>query len=282
MGAIAGAQELVEHRLGVAHASGREMGDERDGLGVGRLPFLHEDPTELALDLRDRQRPEREALQARHDRRPDLRRIRGAEDEEHIVRRLLERLEKDVPALLDALDLVDDEDLATQVRRRRVDARHELAHVVDRVVGGRVQLDHVERAALPDRRRTTEQASHGSPSTTLRAVDGLGQDARERCLAGPARPDEEEAMSQAVEADGVAQRLDDGLLADDLVEALGAPAAVERLVGGRAGHRPMIRGKCAVHPPSTGTFACPPRRSARTRPVRGTRRSALNAASFRT
>src|SRR3954465_8402089 len=37
-------------------------------------------------------------------------------------------------------------------------------------------------------------------------------------------------MADAVRPDGVAQGLDDGLLADDLPECLGAPASVERLV----------------------------------------------------
>ena len=68
-----------------------------------------------------------------------------------VVGRLLERLEQHVPALGDALDLVDDEDLAPQVRGRRVDARQQLAHVVDGVVGGRVDLDDVEGPALADR-----------------------------------------------------------------------------------------------------------------------------------
>ena len=42
-------------------------------------------------------------------------------------------------------------------------------------------------------------------------------------------------MGQAVEPDGVAQRLDDRVLGDDLAERLGPPAAIERLVRGRLG-----------------------------------------------
>ncbi len=242
-GRDAGAEELVEHRFGVAHASGGEVGDERDGLVIGRLAVLREDPSQLALDLLDRQRSKREALQTRHHGRPDLGWVGGAEDEEDVVRRLLERLEEDVPALLDALYLVDDEDLAAQVRRRRIDAGDELAHVVDLVVRRRVHLDHVERTTLPDR------LARGTGVTRLAiddvgAVDRLGQDARHRRLAGPARADEEEAVSQAFETDGVAQGLDDGALADDLVEALGAPAPIERRVAGRRGRR---RGGCRGH-----------------------------------
>ena len=55
----------------------------------------------------------------RDDCRSDARRIGRAEDEQDVGRRLLERLEEDVPALLDALDLVDDEDLLLAGRPAR-------------------------------------------------------------------------------------------------------------------------------------------------------------------
>ena len=180
------------------------------------------------------QRPEREALEPRDDRGADLGRVRGAEDEEHSVGRLFEGLEEDVPALLDALDLVDDEDLALQVRRGRVDARQQLAHVVDAVVGGRVQLDHVEGTALADR-HAVDAGVVRLAVDQVEAVDGLGEDARGRGLACAARPDEEEAVAEPVEPDGVAQRLHDRPLADDLAERLGPETAVDGLVLGRIG-----------------------------------------------
>ena len=114
--------------------------------------------------------------------------------------------------------------------------------------------------------------SHGSPSTQVGAVDGLGEDARHRGLARAARPDEEEPVGQPVEPDGVPQRLDDGRLADDLAEGLGTPAPVQRLVrawSGRArahvasgaacsrSHWPARCEGIAVHPPSTGDVRVP-------------------------
>ena len=49
-------------------------------------------------------------------------------------------------------------------------------------------------------------------------------------------------MRDAIGSDGVAERLDDGALADDLGERLGPPAAVEGLVrGGRALRRQRSR-----------------------------------------
>ncbi len=285
---VARGEQLVEHRLRVAHAARGQVRHEGDRGRLGRAALIGQDAVELARDLVHRQRPEREALQARQDGRPDLARVGRAEDEDDVVGRILQRPEEDVPAFLDALDLVDDEDLAAQVRGRGVDARQQLAHVVDLVVGGRVELDHVERPALADRRAGLAAVARLAIDR-VGAVDRLGQDAGHGRLAGAARSDEQEAVGQPVEADGVAQRLHDRGLAHHLAEGLGPPAAVDGLVGSRAGHPWMIRpgvptpgGRVAVHPPSTETFACPHGRSARIRPVRGTRRAALIAASFRT
>ena len=191
-------------------------------------------PSELALDLRHGQRPEVEPLDARQHGRADLARVGRAEDERDVVGRLLERLQEDVPALLDALDLVDDEHLPPRGRRRRRDARQELAHVVDLVVGRRVHLDHVERAAFADR-------DAGLTGVVGLAVDGvvaverLGDDPRHGRLAGAARADEEQPVRDLVEPDGVAEGLDDRFLADDLAERLRAETAVDRLVRVEAG-----------------------------------------------
>ena len=249
---------------------------------------------ELALDLRQGQGPEGEALQPGDDGRADLAGVRRAEDEEDPRRWLLEGLEKDVPALLDALHLVDDEDLAAQVGRTRVDARDELAHVVDLVVGGGVQLDDVERPTLADG-GAARAGIAGLAVAEVGAVDGLGHDPRHGRLARPAGAHEEEAMADPVQAHGVAERLDDRALADHLAERLGTEAPIERLPGafalrahraGAVGHRspwpgPRLRGPVpdlcgvsaqrgrqdsahsgagyAVHPPSITTAREPDR-----------------------
>ena len=113
-----------------------------------------------------------------------------------VLGRLLERLEEDVPAFLDALDLVDDEDLALEVGRRGVDARQQVAHVVDAVVGSRVELDHVERAALADGDARLARVVRLAVDR-IEAVDGLGDDARHRRLARAARADEEQAVADS-------------------------------------------------------------------------------------
>ena len=109
-----GRQELVEHRLGVAHPAGGQPGDQMD-----RRPDRPARPSaarmraELALDLGDGQAPDVEALEARQDRRREDRRLGRGEHEDDEVGRLLDRLEERIPGVLrDLVRLVEDVDLA--------------------------------------------------------------------------------------------------------------------------------------------------------------------------
>ncbi len=107
--------DLIEHRLRIAHAACRTLGDELDRVVADRPALGLGNPPQLAADLLLGQWPEGVPLQARDDRRPDARGVGRAEDEEHVGRWLLERLQEHVPAFLDALHLVDDEDLLAQI-----------------------------------------------------------------------------------------------------------------------------------------------------------------------
>ena len=121
-----GGQRSVGRGRGAGRASTRRRACRRPpagrpaaiASGSASRPSASRIVAQLALDLGDGQAPEVEALDPRQDRRPDPRRVGRAEDEDDVVGRLLERLEEDVPALRDPLDLVDDVDLAAQVRRR--------------------------------------------------------------------------------------------------------------------------------------------------------------------
>ena len=283
---------MVQHRFRVAHATGRLTGHQAERFGVGGASIGLEDHGQLALDLGHGQSPEVEALDARQDGRPDLRRIGRAEDEDNVVRRFLQGLEQDVPALVDPLDLVDDEDLAAQVRGCSPGPLHELPDLVHLVVGRRVHLNDIERTALADGNARVARVACIAV-LQVRAVERLGHDPREGRLAGPARPNEEERMGDLAAPDRVAQGRDHGLLADDAAEGLRPPAPVERpvrcpgrrlsdrLLGTRAAHDPT---RCVIcrAPSVDRTFPRPPSRAARARPFRGTRRRSLSAASFRT
>ena len=210
---------MVQHRFRVAHATGRLTGHQAERLGVGGASIGLEDHGQLALDLGHGQSPEVEALDARQDGRPDLRRIGRAEDEDNVVGRFLQGLEQDVPAQFNPLDLVDDEDLAAQVRGRSPGPLHELPDLVHLVVGRRVYLNDIERAALADGNARVARVACIAV-LQVRAVERLGHDPREGRLAGPARPHEEERMGDLAAPDRVAQGRDHGLLADDPAEGL--------------------------------------------------------------
>ncbi len=258
---------------------------------IGGPPVGLEDHRQLALDLGYGEAAELEPLDAGQDGRADLGRVGGAEDEDDVRGRFLERLEQDVPALVDPLDLVDDEDLPLHVRRRRPGPLDELPDLVDLVVRGGIELDDVEGPALADGdARRTDVARFAV--LEVGAVERLGDDPRHRRLAGAARSDEQQRMGDLAGPDGVPQRRDDGILADDPAERLGTPATVERKVRPALGR--AVRGQSrfhatlrperlnAVHPPSIGRSRAHESRAARTRPFRGTRRRSLSAASFRT
>ena len=107
-----GGQQLVEHRLGVAHPAGGQSGDEVDRRRVGDAVVGGEDPAELAFDLGDRQAPDVEALETRQDGRRETRRLGRGEHEDHEVGRFLERLQQCVPGVArDLVRLVEDVDL---------------------------------------------------------------------------------------------------------------------------------------------------------------------------
>ena len=225
------AEQLVEHRLGIAHPAGGEPGDQvkRGGFGLDRLGL--EDARQLALDLGHRQASDIEPLEAGQDRRREFLRVGGGEHEGDVLGRLLERLQERVPGILrDLVGLVEDVDLAAEVGRGVVDPLAQFPDRVDPAVRGRIDLDEVERPSLAD--GDTRLAGIARVAVTqVRAIEGLRENARQRRLAGAARTDEEGRVRDPSRPDGVAECLDDGPLADDLRERLGPPATVQGLVG---------------------------------------------------
>ena len=176
--------------------------------------------------------------------------------------RLLERLEQRVPGVLgDLVRLVEDVDLAPQVGRRVVEALPELAHVVDAAVGRGVDLDAGPGRGPRGSRRTTRRRRTG-PRCGRRFLQ-LSALARMRAsdvLPVPRGPVNRMACATCSGRHGVAERGDHRLLADDLGERLGPPAAVEGLVGCRCGQRRSCggRGEVKCRAPSVDTDAPAP------------------------
>ena len=126
------------------------------------------DHAQVRLDLAGRDHAEVVALAAREDGVGELVVLGRREDELHVRRRLLERLQERVEgARREHVDLVDDADLEAVARGVVARALAQLAHLLDAVVGGAVDLLHVERGPGRDLhagRRTRRRARPWAPS----------------------------------------------------------------------------------------------------------------------
>ena len=128
------------------------------------------------------------------------------------------------------MHLVDDEHLeAVAHRRNRQSGDDHLADVVDLGVGGGIDLEHVDVAALGNLAAGVALAAgvHRRPGET---VERAGQNARGRGLADTPRSRKDKRLRETVLPDGVAQGLRHATLADDVIEPLRAPLAGDYLV----------------------------------------------------
>ena len=212
--------ELVERRLGVAHAAFRAARDGEQRPLVDRHLFLAADILEMPGDEIHRDAPEIEALAAGHDCRQHLLRLGGGEHELHVRRRLLERLEQGIERRRgEHVHLVDDVDLEFRRGRRVHTGLAQLTHLLDAVVAGAVDLQHVDRAALGD--LVALRIVIGKIDLRpVGAVEALGKNPRQGRLAGSPWPAEQIGVRDSLTTDGVGQRLADVILADDIAEAL--------------------------------------------------------------
>ena len=220
--AAAEGQHLVEEGERVSGAALGGAGQAREGL-VGDLDLLRvRHLAQVGLDLPRRDHPEVVLLATREDRVRQLVVLGGGEDELHLRGRLLQGLQKRVEGPRgEHVDLVDDPDLEAVAGGVVARALPQLAHLLDAVVGGPVDLLHVEGAALGDfLARGALEAGLGGRTIASRAVEGLGQDARGGGLAHAPCPREEEGVADATGAQGVLQGTGEGGLADQLVEGV--------------------------------------------------------------
>ena len=254
----AGVGDQLERRQRVAGRAGT-LGDG----GVERLgrhvePGVGGHPADVLGEHVGRQQVEAQVLGAAADRVGHLLRVGGGEHEHDVARRLLERLQqRRLGRLGEHVHLVEDVHLVPP-GRAEVGLLDEVAHRLDTVVAGGVELVHVVAHAALDVEARRALAARLAVDRAL-AVEHLGEDPRRRRLAGAAGTGEQVRLTFATTGDGVAQRPHDVVLALDLGESAGAVAAVERRRGhasslrvgcqGRAGRdRPSVACPCATPP----------------------------------
>jgi hypothetical protein len=94
-----------------------------------------------------------EVLAPRPDRLWNVLRLRGRHHEDHVIGRLLQRLQQRVKRRIgDLVRFIEDPDLVLVPRRPVARRLAQLAHFIDATIGRRIDLHHVDRIAGPNLR----------------------------------------------------------------------------------------------------------------------------------
>ena len=270
---------LIESRKGVASRPPTPSNGTFDGL-VGELEAggFPNRAQETGQDL-GAEEMEFVVLGPAADGGQHLLHVGGGQHEHHVGRRLFQRLEQRVGGgRRQHVDLVDDVDLppARGAERRM---GHEVTHGVHPVVRSGVELVDVKRTAPGDLHTGVAHPARFSVHG-IGAVERLGQDAGRRRLARAPWAAEEVGVADVLGAHGVAKSQADVILAEDVPEALGPEAAVERLirrclVDGAGGHGRSLPATVRSHDSRKPVFGA----TARLATAHG--RYPLRAAAFR-
>ena len=120
------------------------------------------------------------------------------------------------------MDFVDDEDLVGRRNRPVFHRIDDLADVVDGGVGGGVHFLHIDMPALDDGAAMLAflvEIERRMRAGLVDIVEGAGENAGGRRLADAAHAGEDEGMVDAPGLEGVGQRLDHRVLADQAFKA---------------------------------------------------------------
>jgi hypothetical protein len=148
---IAQREHLVEHGQRIAHRAGGFACDQRDCRVVGVDLLRSQDRAHAFCDHRVRDQPEIIALAARANRDRYLVDLGRREHELHVRGRLFQRLQERVEcARREHVNFIHDHDLEAIARGSERQCLLETPHIVDAVVGGAVDLQHVDVIAGRD------------------------------------------------------------------------------------------------------------------------------------
>ena len=226
--------ELVEHALGVAHAAVGTAGNGLGGCRAERDVFLAGNVEEVTGDDGRGNRAQVEALAAAEDGGQDLVRLGGGEDELHVGRWFLEGLEQGIECRgREHVDLVDVVNLVAGEGRRVLGFFAQFPDLIHAIVGGTVDFLDVDRPAFGD----FDAERVVGIKIGLRAagaIQCLGEDPGGRCLAGTTRSDKEIGLGDTVVLNGIPQRTDHMVLAEDVVECPGSVFSGKNLIAAHA------------------------------------------------
>ncbi|MPL90960.1 hypothetical protein SDC9_37019 [bioreactor metagenome] len=229
---------LIEERHRIAHRTLGRAGDERQRVARDLGVFLRRDARQMRHHHLGLDPLQIEALTAAEHGDRHLADLGRGEDELHMRRGFLERLQKRVEGRgRQHVHLVDDVDLVARRGGPVMHALDDLADVADAGARGGVHLHHVDMAALGDGAAMLAHAAgfgrRAAAAVGTDAVQPLGDDPRGGRLADPAHAGHDEGMGDAVRGEGVLQRAHHRLLTDQIGEGGGAIFAGKDLIAGR-------------------------------------------------
>ena len=211
--AVAEIHQLVKHRKCVAQAAFGFLGYNVQCFRLVSNTFLRSHILQMVGNILDFDAFEVENLATRQYCGNNLVFLGGGKYEFGVRRRLLQSFEECVESLLrQHVNLVDDVNLVTATLWRYVNLFHQLADVVNGVVGSGVELEHVEGGRGVERTAGIAFVACFHIVGDVGAVDGLGQNTGASGFAHATRTAEEECLSQLVVLYGVFQRCGDMLL----------------------------------------------------------------------
>jgi hypothetical protein len=198
-----GGDRLIENRERIAHGAVAGLGQQGESIVIGFNVFAADQIAQLADDVVELDGAKTEVLAARANGLRNVFRLRGRQHEDDVVRRFLQRLEQSIESGVgDLVGFVENVNLEAVARRAVARGLAQFANFVDAAIGGRVDLDHINRIAGANFGAGFADAAGlatGLSATMLKrpAVQAPRQNARYRGLSNAAMSAEDVAVGGA-------------------------------------------------------------------------------------
>lgn len=129
------------------------------------------------------------------------------------------------------MDFIDDVDFVAALHGGKLAGVNQFAHVVDAVVAGGVNFHHIQAGTVGNAGAAFAGMAGGGSGAMGEAVEGFSENPRGGGLPRAAWAAKEVSVGDLATDHGVFKGLDDGGLADDFIELLGAVFAVQGNIG---------------------------------------------------
>ena len=240
--AIARRRQLVERRDRIAKRAARVPRNQPQRVIVGLDALSVTNPPQRLEQLVGRRAQERKRLAATTHRVGQAVRLGRAENEDHVRRRLLQRLQERVGRVgRQRMGLVEDVDAIATQHGLLIDAIANIADVIDATIRGCIELEDVERSAISNREtRLALETRRRRRTLRVLAIKRLAEDLRERRLARATRPRKQVGMPHTVVINRIRQRLDNVALTHNMGKIQRAITTIKR---GHGVSLPATRGR---------------------------------------